>query len=56
MDQFNHNVYILATMLDPQFDLNWVDSDVISSENPVSVKKFREDLKRSLIDIAFYLL
>ncbi|XP_060728440.1 uncharacterized protein LOC132861708 [Tachysurus vachellii] len=49
-DQFNHNVYFLATMLDPQFGLNWVDLDVTNNESPDSVKKFREDLKRTLID------
>ncbi|KAL0199462.1 hypothetical protein M9458_008002 [Cirrhinus mrigala] len=48
-DQFDHDVYFLAAMLDPQFGLNWVDLDVTNNENPVSVKKFREDLKRSLI-------
>lgn len=48
-DQFNQDVYFLAAMLDPQFGLNWVDLDVTNNENPDSVKKFREDLKRSLI-------
>ncbi|TRY58760.1 hypothetical protein DNTS_034590, partial [Danionella cerebrum] len=49
-DQFNQNVYFLATMLDPQFGLNWVDLDVTNHEDPVSVKKLGDDLKRSLLD------
>ncbi|KAK2832613.1 hypothetical protein Q7C36_016075 [Tachysurus vachellii] len=49
-DQFKHNVYFLATMLDPQFGLNWVDLNVTNNESPDLVKKFREDLKRTLID------
>ncbi|KAL1246630.1 hypothetical protein QQF64_034504 [Cirrhinus molitorella] len=32
------------------FGLNWVDLDVTNHEDPVSVKKLRDDLKRSLID------
>lgn len=53
-DQFNHNVYFLAAMLDPQFGLKWVDLDVMNNENPVSVKKFREDLRRSSIGDGFF--
>nr|XP_055032707.1 uncharacterized protein LOC129421310 [Misgurnus anguillicaudatus] len=49
-DQFNNNVYFLATMLNPKFGLNWVDLDVTNSESLDSMKKFREDLKRTLID------
>ncbi|TRY97996.1 hypothetical protein DNTS_005326 [Danionella cerebrum] len=32
------------------FGLNWVDLDVTNHEDPVSVKKLGDDLKRSLID------
>lgn len=53
-DQFNHNVYFLATMLDPQFGLKWVDLDVTNNESPDLVKNFREDLKRTLILHLFY--
>ncbi len=49
-------MYFLAAMLDPQFGLNWVDLDVTNNENAVLVKKFREDLKRSLIGNAFLCL
>lgn len=47
-EPFNHNVYFLATMLDPQFGLNWVDLDVNSGGDALSVKKFRKELKTTL--------
>uniref|UniRef100_A0A3B3RYJ1 Zinc finger BED domain-containing protein 4-like n=1 Tax=Paramormyrops kingsleyae TaxID=1676925 RepID=A0A3B3RYJ1_9TELE len=50
-EPFNHNVYFLATILDPQFGLSWVDLDVTSGGNAASVKKFRDDLKKTLIGI-----
>ncbi|XP_037539816.1 zinc finger BED domain-containing protein 6-like [Nematolebias whitei] len=47
-EPFNHNVYFLATMLDPQFGLSWVDLDVTNGGNSTSVKKFRDELKKTL--------
>ena len=45
---FNHNVYFIATMLDPQFGLNWVDLDVTYGGNATSQKKKRDELKKTL--------
>lgn len=47
-EPFNHNVYFLATMLDPQFGLSWVDLDVNNGENATSMKKLRDQLKTTL--------
>uniref|UniRef100_A0A3Q3BF94 HAT C-terminal dimerisation domain-containing protein n=1 Tax=Kryptolebias marmoratus TaxID=37003 RepID=A0A3Q3BF94_KRYMA len=47
-EPFNHDVYFFATMLDPQFGLSWVDLDVTNRGNAVSVKKFRDELKKTL--------
>ncbi|XDV39249.1 hypothetical protein PO909_008513, partial [Leuciscus waleckii] len=47
-EPFNHNVYCLATMLDPQFGLSWMDLDVINGENATSVKKLIDQLKKTL--------
>lgn len=47
-EPFNHNVYFLATMLDPQFGLSWVDLDVNNGENATSMKKLRDQLKKTL--------
>ncbi|CAK6977231.1 zinc finger BED domain-containing protein 4-like [Scomber scombrus] len=47
-EPFSHNVYFLATMLDPQFGLNWVDLDVANGQNAPATKSFREDLKKKL--------
>ncbi len=55
-EPFGHNVYFLATMLDPQFGLNWVDLDVTNGQNATSVKNFREDLKKSPTGIHTYIL
>ncbi|XP_037552908.1 serine/threonine-protein kinase Chk2-like [Nematolebias whitei] len=49
-EPFNHNVYFLATMLDPQFGLSWVDLDVTNGGNSTSVKKFRDELKKTLTE------
>ncbi|XP_017263504.1 zinc finger BED domain-containing protein DAYSLEEPER-like [Kryptolebias marmoratus] len=49
-EPFNHDVYFFATMLDPQFGLSWVDLDVTNRGNAVSVKKFRDELKKTLTD------
>ncbi|GAA6090111.1 zinc finger BED domain-containing protein 4-like [Tachysurus ichikawai] len=38
-EPFSHNVYFLATMLDLQFGLSWVDLDVNNGGNATSVKK-----------------
>ncbi|XP_030599481.1 zinc finger BED domain-containing protein 4-like isoform X2 [Archocentrus centrarchus] len=51
---FNHNVYFFATMLDPQFGLSWVDLDVTNGGNAASVKKFREELKKTLTDTLIF--
>ena len=32
-EPLSHNVYFLATMLDPQFGLNWLDLDVTNRIN-----------------------
>lgn len=47
-EPFSHNVYFLATMLDPQFGLSWVDLDVNNGGNATSVKKLRDELKKTL--------
>lgn len=47
-EPFNHNVYFLATMLDPQFGLSWVDLDVTNGGSATSQKKFRDELKKTL--------
>jgi len=44
---FYQDVYFLSAMLDPQFGLNWIDLDVTNNDAS-SVKKFREDVKRTL--------
>lgn len=44
---FYQDVYFLSAMLDPQFGLNWVDLDV-TNHDATSLKKFREDVKRTL--------
>ncbi|KAL1276730.1 hypothetical protein QQF64_036353, partial [Cirrhinus molitorella] len=44
---FYEDVYFLSAMLDPQFGLNWIDLDVTNSDAS-SLKKFREDVKRTL--------
>ncbi|KAK9961953.1 hypothetical protein ABG768_007347 [Culter alburnus] len=49
-EPFSHNVYFLATMLDPQFGLSWVDLDVNNGGNATSVKKLRDELKKTLTD------
>ena len=41
-------MYFLATMLDPQFGLSWVDLDVTNRGNATSVKKIRDELKRTV--------
>ncbi|RXN07736.1 neoverrucotoxin subunit alpha-like protein [Labeo rohita] len=45
---FNHRIYFLAAMLDPQFGLSWVDLDVQNGETGPALKRFRDDLKKSL--------
>lgn len=55
-EPFSHNVYFLATMLDPQFGLNWVDLDVRNGQNATSNKNFREDLKKTLTGIHTFIL
>jgi len=35
-------------MLDPQFGLSWVDLDVTNRGNATSVKKIRDELKRTV--------
>uniref|UniRef100_A0A3B5PVV0 Uncharacterized LOC111606838 n=1 Tax=Xiphophorus maculatus TaxID=8083 RepID=A0A3B5PVV0_XIPMA len=47
-EPFNHDVYFFAAMLDPQFGLSWVDLDVTNGGNAASVKKFRDELKKTL--------
>lgn len=47
-EPFNHTVYFFATMLDPQFGLSWVDLDVTNGGNATSVKKLRDELKKTL--------
>lgn len=47
-EPFSYNVYFLATMLDPQFGLSWVDLDVNNGGNATSVKKLRDELKKTL--------
>ncbi|XP_078138844.1 uncharacterized protein LOC144538503 [Centroberyx gerrardi] len=49
-EPFNHNVHFLATMLDPQFGLSWVDLDVTNGGSATSQKKFRDELKKTLTD------
>ncbi|KAJ8334008.1 hypothetical protein SKAU_G00413270 [Synaphobranchus kaupii] len=49
-EPFNHNAYFVATMLDPQFGLSWVDLDVTNEGSATSLKKFREELKKTLTD------
>nr|XP_023679194.1 uncharacterized protein LOC111850022 [Paramormyrops kingsleyae]XP_023679195.1 uncharacterized protein LOC111850022 [Paramormyrops kingsleyae] len=41
-EPFNHRVYFLATILDPQFGLSWVDLDVNNGESGASLKRFRD--------------
>ncbi|XP_050958759.1 zinc finger BED domain-containing protein 4-like [Labeo rohita] len=48
---FNHRIYFLAAMLDPQFGLSWVDLDVQNGESGPALKRFRDDLKKSLTDL-----
>lgn len=48
-EPFSHRIYFLATMLDPQFGLTWVDLDVQNGETGPALKRFRDDLKKSLI-------
>ena len=48
-EPFNHRIYFLAAMLDPQFGLSWVDLDVHNRESgPAALKTFRDKLKKSL--------
>lgn len=47
-EPFSHRIYFLATMLDPQFGLTWVDLDVQNGEAGPALKRFRDDLKKSL--------
>lgn len=48
-EPFSHSVYFLATMLDPQFGLSWVDLDVThEGSTPASQKKLRDELKKRL--------
>uniref|UniRef100_A0A3Q4GAH5 HAT C-terminal dimerisation domain-containing protein n=1 Tax=Neolamprologus brichardi TaxID=32507 RepID=A0A3Q4GAH5_NEOBR len=47
---FSHRIYFHATMLNPQFGLTWVDLDVQNGETGPALKRFRDDLKKSLID------
>ena len=47
-DPFSHNVYFLATTLDPQFGLSWVDLDVTNGDDLTSVRKNRDELKKML--------
>lgn len=44
-EPFNHRVYCLATILDPQFGLGWVDVDVNNEESGASLRRFRYELK-----------
>ncbi|CAM4687846.1 unnamed protein product [Leuciscus chuanchicus] len=48
---FNHRIYFLAAMLDPQFGLGWADLDVQNGETGPTLKRFRDDLKKSLTDL-----
>ncbi|XP_078026436.1 zinc finger BED domain-containing protein 4-like [Epinephelus lanceolatus] len=50
-EPFNHRIYFLAAMLDPQFGLSWVDLDVHNGESSPALKRFRDDLKKSLTDL-----
>ncbi|KAL7403893.1 hypothetical protein ABVT39_006519 [Epinephelus coioides] len=50
-EPFNHRIYFLAAMLDPQFGLSWVDLDVHNGESGPALKGFRDDLKKSLTDL-----
>lgn len=50
-EPFSHDVYFLATMLDPQFGLSWVDLDVTNGQNATPLKKFRDDLKKTLTGV-----
>lgn len=48
-EPFSHNVYFLASMLDPQFGLSWVDLDVNNEgSTPSSQRKLRDELKKTL--------
>lgn len=47
-EPFNHQIYFLAAMLDPQFGMSWVDLDVQNGESGPALKRFRDDLKKSL--------
>lgn len=53
---FQPQCVLLATMLDPEFGLNWVDLDVRNGKNATSIKNFREDLKKILTGIHTYIL
>ena len=47
-EPFHHRIYFLAAMLDPQFGLSWVDLDVHNGESGPALKRFRDNLKKSL--------
>ncbi|XDV31501.1 hypothetical protein PO909_002492 [Leuciscus waleckii] len=47
-EPFNNKIYTLATMLDPQFGLNWVDLDVMCKQGAAYQRRYREDQKKSL--------
>uniref|UniRef100_A0A3Q3AYL0 HAT C-terminal dimerisation domain-containing protein n=1 Tax=Kryptolebias marmoratus TaxID=37003 RepID=A0A3Q3AYL0_KRYMA len=47
-EPLNLDVYFFATILDPQFGLSWVDLDVTNGGKAASVKKFRDELKKTL--------
>ena len=47
-EPFNHRICFLAAMLDPQFGLSWGNLDVNNGEFSPALKRFRDDLKKSL--------
>lgn len=51
---FNHSIYFLAAMLDPQFGLGWVDLDVQNGETGPALKRFRDDLKKIIKRWLYY--
>lgn len=52
---FSHEIYAQAAMLDPQFGMSWVDMDVRTSGSTVTLKRLREEIRRSLTGLCVLL-
>ena len=47
-EPFGDKIYLLSTVLDPQFCLQWVDIDVVTDTDLDAQRKTREGLKEML--------